>query len=376
MAVYKIFPEQDTFIFTQVVTGNAGFDEILEIGGYNIQNIGQTSRALIQFKSSEITNTVNTTIATGSWSASLDLTLASGYENPATQSIYAYPLAQQWEGGVGKFGDELGASLTSQSADKSGCSWRYRKAEETDAWTLVSFPANVTGSYNSTYPGGGSWFTGSAGTNLEASQSFGLNDQLDLSIDVTNAAKLHYSGTISNNGYIVKLDDSLEFNLSASLLNKYFSSNTNTIYPPSLTFKWDDSTYSTGSLTLLSSSEAICQVTNNKGEYPDIGKARFRLLARPIAPPRIFTTGSIYKTNYALPSGSFYGLQDAFTEEMEIPFDTVFTKISCDSTGPFFDIHMNGLQPERYYKILIKSTLDGTTAVFDNDNVFKVVRNG
>ena len=77
-----------------------------------------------------------------------------------------------------------------------------------------------------------------------------------------------------------------------------------------------------------------------------------------------------------MPSGSFYGLQDAFTEEMEIPFDTVFTKISCDSTGPFFDIHMNGLQPERYYKILIKSTLDGTTAVFDNDNVFKVVRNG
>ena len=61
---------------------------------------------------------------------------------------------------------------------------------------------------------------------------------------------------------------------------------------------------------------------------------------------------------------------------MEIPFDTSFTKISCDSTGPFFDVHMNGLQPERYYKILIKSTLDGTTAVFDNDNVFKVVRNG
>ena len=82
MAVYKIFPEQDTFIYTQVVTGNAGYDEILEIGGYNIQNIGQSSRALIQFKTSEIRNTVNRTIATGSWSASLDLSLASGYENP------------------------------------------------------------------------------------------------------------------------------------------------------------------------------------------------------------------------------------------------------------------------------------------------------
>tara|TARA_A100001201_G_scaffold102835_1_gene88230 strand:- start:2511 stop:3641 length:1131 start_codon:yes stop_codon:yes gene_type:complete len=376
MAVYKIFPEQDTFIYTQVVTGNAGYDEILEIGGYNIQNIGQSSRALIQFKTSEIRNTVNRTIATGSWSASLDLSLASGYENPATQSIYVYPIAQQWEGGVGKFGDELGASLTSQSADKSGCSWRYRKAEETDAWTLTSFPTDVTGSYSATYPGGGSWFSASNGTSLEATQSFGLNDELDLSVDITTAAKLHYSGTLNNYGYIIKLQDSLEFNLSASLLNKYYSGNTNTIYPPSLTFKWDDSSYDTGSLTLLSSSEAICQVSNNRGEYADIGKTRFRLLARPIAPTRIFTTGSIYKTNYALPSGSYYGLQDAYTEEMEIPFDTSFTKISCDSTGPYFDVYMSGLQPERYYKILIKSTLDGTTSVFDDDNIFKVVRNG
>ena len=61
---------------------------------------------------------------------------------------------------------------------------------------------------------------------------------------------------------------------------------------------------------------------------------------------------------------------------MEIPFDTAFTKISCDSTGPYFDVYMSGLQPERYYKILIKSTLDGTTSVFDDDNIFKVVRNG
>ena len=134
------------------------------------------------------------------------------YENPATQSIYVYPLAQQWEGGVGKFGDELGASLTSQSADKSGCSWRYRKAEETDAWTLSSFPTDVTGSYNATYPGGGSWFSASNGTSLEATQSFGLNDQLDLSVDITTAAKLHYSGTLNNYGYIVKLQDNLEFN--------------------------------------------------------------------------------------------------------------------------------------------------------------------
>ena len=61
---------------------------------------------------------------------------------------------------------------------------------------------------------------------------------------------------------------------------------------------------------------------------------------------------------------------------MVIPFDTNYTKISCDSTGPYFDIYMDGLQPERYYRVLVKSEIDGTNTVIDNGNTFKVVRNG
>jgi hypothetical protein len=34
---------------------------------------------------------------------------------------------------------------------------------------------------------------------------------------------------------------------------------------------------------------------------------------------------------------------------------------------------MNGLEPERYYKILIKTTIDGTTKIIDNDYYFKVI---
>jgi hypothetical protein len=34
---------------------------------------------------------------------------------------------------------------------------------------------------------------------------------------------------------------------------------------------------------------------------------------------------------------------------------------------------MNGLEPERYYKILIQSTIGNSTIVFDEENVFKVV---
>jgi hypothetical protein len=34
---------------------------------------------------------------------------------------------------------------------------------------------------------------------------------------------------------------------------------------------------------------------------------------------------------------------------------------------------MNGLEPERYYKILIQTTVDGSTMVKDEDYIFKVV---
>ena len=35
---------------------------------------------------------------------------------------------------------------------------------------------------------------------------------------------------------------------------------------------------------------------------------------------------------------------------------------------------MKGLQPERYYRILIKHVNDDGTQVYDNKNIFKVVR--
>jgi hypothetical protein len=37
---------------------------------------------------------------------------------------------------------------------------------------------------------------------------------------------------------------------------------------------------------------------------------------------------------------------------------------------------MNGIQPERHYRVLVKTEIDGTTVVYDGANVFKVVRNG
>ena len=60
---------------------------------------------------------------------------------------------------------------------------------------------------------------------------------------------------------------------------------------------------------------------------------------------------------------------------MVVNFDTSYTKISCDATSSYFNMYMNGLEPERYYKVLIRTTLsDGESFEVDNNLIFKVVR--
>jgi len=383
MAVYRIFPENDSFIFTEDVRANAGLDEILELGGYPVAGIGQTSRILLKYTTADIQNVIDNKIGSSNFTSHLHLHLGSAYELPFGFSIYSYPVADDWTNGVGKYAD--------LPSDKSGVSWIYRKgagiyAENGvgDRWTTPesiptsSIPAGVTSSYDDTYfvGGGGAWHTGSNGVNLESVQTYSLASDFDIDLDITNAVILHYSESLNNYGYIIKLSDDIEFNTTSSIRLKYFGSDTNTIYPPYLEFRWDDSVYETGSLNILSSPESVVELTNNKGTYVDEGKQRFRLKARPKYPTRTFTTASAYTTNYALPENSYWGLRDEFTEEMIIPFNTGSTKISCDSTGPYFDIYMEGIQPERYYRVLVKTDIDGSTVVIDNKDTFKVVRNG
>ena len=371
MAIYRIFPEKDTFIFTETPSGNAGKDEILELGGYpNTSEVGQTNRILLQFADSEIDNVIDNEIGNTNFSSSIHLYLAEASELPVEYTVYGYPLyinGLDWDNGTGKFGDI--------PTNKTGVSWTNISANETNAWPTGPFIAGVTASFGSV-EGGGNWYTASNGENVEVSQSHGLTSTHDLDLNVTTAVKQIYNNDLTNRGFILKLQDSLENYTSASIRLKYFGGDTNTIYPPYLEFKWDDSSYDSGDLSLLSTDQATIDIKNNVGKYADTGKKRFRIISRPQYPTRAFQTSSVYLTDHALPSGSYWGLRDENTEEMIVDFDTNFTKISCDSNGPFFDVYMGGLQPERYYRILIKTELDGSTVIIDNKNIFKVVRNG
>tara|TARA_B100000963_G_scaffold349387_1_gene358380 strand:+ start:7796 stop:8869 length:1074 start_codon:yes stop_codon:yes gene_type:complete len=357
MALYRIFPNQDSSIFSEFPTANTGRDEQLEIGRYLSKGAYKTIRSLIQFSTTEIQDVINNKSNKTNIAATLNLSLSFAQELPTSFKIEALGLTEAWIEGVGKFGDI--------PVDTSGCTWN-KKNPSTD-WST---------------PGGGTTITFNNNTDLgsnvtvSGSQEFDKTSDLDISIDATGATTEWYSGSLNNNGFLLKLDNTTEASSDTSIRLKFFGSDTNTIYPPFLEIKWNDFTHSTGSLPALADPEAVVTIRNNKGEYKDEGKTRFRVNARPKYPPRTFTTSSAFVKNYYLPTGSFWGLRDENTEEMVVDFDTTYTKISCDATSSFFDIHMDGLQPERYYRLLVKTTIDGNDMIVDDSQIFKVTRNG
>ena len=202
-------------------------------------------------------------------------------------------------------------------------------------------------------------------------------------MDVTDIVKTWYSSSynipgtyteIENNGFILKWSDEIEFdsNLSIQPKMQFYSVDTNTIYPPQLEIKWRDYKYSTN-LPIISTPDLYLAIDNNQGVFYSESINQFRINCRPEFPTRTFQTASIYTDNFALPEESYYAIKDLDTNEFVIDFDSEFTQISCDSTGSYFTLYMNGLEPERYYEILIQTTVDGNTIVKDDQYYFKVV---
>ena len=154
---------------------------------------------------------------------------------------------------------------------------------------------------------------------------------------------------------------------------KYFSVDTHTIYPPKLAFKWDDSTHDKQS-SAKQSGELFVSLYRNKEEYNQNDEAFFRIHVRDKYPVRQFESSSNFLNVGYFTTSSFYSVRDAHTEEVVIPFDDNFTKLSADDEGMFFKLFMRGLQPERYYRVLFKHTNSEGTKVYDDNYHFKVVR--
>jgi hypothetical protein len=365
MAIYKIFPEKSATLYSYYPTLNTGLDEILELSTFeSIESTNEVSRPIIQFSTDEINDIIDNKVNGVNFDCYLKLYLANASSLPLTYTIYSHPLATDWSVGTGR--------LANLPITTDGASWENK--DENNVW-FSGFPVGTTGSYDPNgNVGGGLWLTSS---NYTATQSFNQKSSKDIELKVTNTVDAWNSGSISNYGFILKHNNTVEFTAAPKFETKYFSGNTHTIYPPCLEIKWDDSTYNTGSQAVIDSDLYVTSIGNNKKEYQQDSVHRFRVKVRAKYPPRTFALSSFTYTlvNYALPITSYWSIKDLDTEEIVVDYDENYTKISCDSNGNYFDIYMNGLEPERYYKLLFKSILsNGETIIFDEHYHFKVIR--
>ena len=390
---YFEYPKIDATIYEGNITSsiNTGLDQILEINK-NMNSAGTTidvSRVLIQFDYSYISSSVQSGIIPSDAKYYLNLYDASSTELAGEQTLFAYMISGSWNGGTG--------TKDRDPTISDGASWKYRDNDTTKTqW--------VSGSDTQ----GGTWYTSSLNSGFNVSASVDLvYETKDIRMDVTSLVKNHiYSGsTFPNYGFILKRENvptsqslhsifdptlatgSAEHDTSHQGNLKFFSRETNTIFPPKLEVEWDDSSWNTGSLSALSATDLDrlkVYFQNLKPEYKEKSKVKFRVVGRELYPTRGFDTTPAALTVKYLPSGSrtlqqgaYYSVKDAETEDVIIPFSTG-SIISCDSTSNYFNLWMDGFQPERFYRFEIKvvsgSGAEQTSMIYDDEFTFKVVR--
>ena len=370
---YFEYATKDTTLYEMSHSMNAGQDEILEVRKDMNADGSATnvSRALIKFDLTYVSKSISSGLITSGSQTKFYLNSydANSSDLNVSQTLYTYPVSQSWENGSGKY------DYFPMVEDGASWKWKDNSIEKTQ-WNEIS-------------ASGGTWYSGSG---YEASQSF-THEPADLRMDVTDIVWKWLHSTVPNEGFMLKRSGSIgntDSNVEEGNTTRYghfsfFSRETHTIYPPKLEVLWDDSKWITGSLSALSSDnleDMVLYMRGFRSKYKEKSKVKFRVVGRERFPERTYSSTQ-YSTGYNtvkyLPSGStYYEIKDAYTEDVIVPFGSG-SKVSCDSTGNYFNLWMNGLQSERFYRINYKivsgsGTADETVQYFDEKHSFKVVR--
>ena len=347
---------------TDVTTINTGLDEILEVdkwipddGTFPLVDTNSVSRAFLYFDYTSLSSSVDDgTITNPTYSLKLFSTETTT-EIPLSYDLHVIPLSSSWEMGIGK--KDL------NPIEKRGCTWQWRDVSGSNHWDNSGgdFIRDITPLADTIY--------------LGATQSFEYETN-DINIDITTAVTNQLNENIPNHGFVIKHTDTNEASNIQYGSSKFFSRDTHTIYVPKLDVSWDDSTFITGSLTALDTSDGDFNIYMRgvNSQYKQDSIERFNVYGRRRIVSSSFSTTSNYLNVEYLPSTTFYSIKDYKTNEDIIPFSSN-TKVSCDSKGNYFNFRMSTLQLERMYKILYKVVSGSNVHIFDeNNHSFKVVK--
>lgn len=368
-----ISPNKDATLYSDFPTQNTGKDEILEIIKTPITVVSKSissstisyvsssilSRILIQFDLNYISSLIeNGTISTSPrFYLNMHVCRVEGQEEFSTLYIYPVQTSSAWVQGVGKRLDSI--------IRESGVSWIYKDGDLLLNWI------NEGGDYIQSIPVTASLWPNE--NNFQESEIYKY-ELADLRADVSDIVYDWLSGSYDNNGFIIKRSDTEETDAKNYGIIQFYSTDTHTIYGPTLEVAWDDSLFVTGTLTSSNVDDMFIYAKNLKSVYNNREKVRINIGTRELFPSKSYSDSNPYIQQKYLPSSSYYSIIDAFTAETIVPFDTCSTKISCDSNGNFFNLWMNGFKPERYYKLRIKVVSDTSENIYDIPTNFKIVR--
>jgi hypothetical protein len=391
--MFRIFyAEKDATLYEYEPYGNVGLDEILEVGKrFDANGNVKKSRSLVQFDMAEVTAAIaKYGVDINQCKAVLQLYTTHAKNLPGDYTIEAKLVGQPWQNGTGF---EATPTTDGVTWTQPAVSWSFNTSSGAN-WISGSQGVVINSSTlqvaGTGY--GGSWIEEVTGTSSVFdlaifNQNFfaqgGLNTvetgtmrPTDISIDVTQALQIWISGSnghnIPNNGFLIKLSDTEEQDVATAGYIRYFSRETHTIYVPKLVLYWNNATFNNGTLPPVAESFSI--YTEAKPTYKDTEVAKIRIFARDKYPRKSPTNLAPYETVKYLPESTFYSIVDAATDETIIPFDDIYTKISCDSTSNFIYLDMTGFMPERNYRLQLK-VVDGFVEQYIDDLVyFKVTR--
>ena len=364
-----IFPSQDTWISSgsNLITGesfkdqNFGRDQILEVKKEFFNNsFDHQTRALVNFSGTEFTE-LSKSVSDGTISSDakyyLRLFEAEGNaEMTEEYKLAIQPISQSWVEGTGKFGDD--------PKNTNGCSFDNRSNPIGGTAVPWATPGVTVLSVSS------------------STQTFS-NQSPDVNVEVTNMVNMWLQGQEENYGMLVRFNGAQETDETTFGHLKFFSRNTHTIFSPRLEVRWDDSSFSTGSLNELTMSgltDNFLYMKGLRGEYKVGERVKFRVGARKRYIQKTFSNSVQTVSGSFITEGSgSYAIKDIATDEFIVPFednqDTSYTKLSCDSDSNYFIQYLDGFYPDRVYKILLKLKYDdGQEQVFDDDFEFIVKR--
>ena len=187
---YFLTASKDATIYLQQSNQNTGLDEILEVSKTYYGNLKDVAHTLIKFE----TTPLSQSIVSGDIiieSADLILKELESSEIPVDYTLYAYAVTQSWDMGIGTRFDEISTDGVTWNSVRTGINWL----------SLEEYSADTTGSFNGK---GGTWFTGSYST-----QSFSY-EASDVEMDVKVTLDEWISGSLPNEGFILKYDSALE----------------------------------------------------------------------------------------------------------------------------------------------------------------------